>query len=121
MTPNDDGRPGWKVQIELRNGSKADDLSLSGTGFDSFRLVMADGNALTAYNEVDLTAKGLGQGGSAVLSMLFYDDDGAGRKPDRLIMHIAPDNDTKNYMKRLSVGYTTPDPSFRVNLKSPSN
>ena len=78
---------------------------------------MADGNALTAYNNVEITSKGVGQGGSIDVNLVFYDDDGAGRKPDKLILRMQPDTDTKNYMKRLGIGYTTADPSFRVTLK----
>ena len=120
VAPNDDGRPGWKINVELRNGTTIDNLALDGSGFDSLSLVMADGNSLSPYNIVDIKAKGVGQGGLINVAMIFYDDDGAGRKPEKLILRIQPDNDTKGFLKRQGASYTTADPSFRVNLKPPT-
>ena len=114
VTPNDDGRPGWKVHVELRNGTKIDNLALDGSGFDSLRLIMADGNSISPYNIVDIASKGIGQGQSIDLNIIFYDDDGGGRKPDKLILKIQPDTDTKNFLKNQGASYNTADPSFRV-------
>ncbi len=113
---NDDGRPGWKVHVELRNGTKIDNLALDGSGFDSLRLIMADSNSISPYNIVDIASKGIGQGQSIELDVLFYDDDGAGRKPDKLILKIQPDNDTKGFLKNQGATYSTADPSFRINF-----
>ena len=120
VAPNDDGRPGWKVNVELRNGTTIDNLALDGSGFDSLSLVMADSNSLSPYNIVDIKSKGVGQGGTINVAMIFYDDDGAGRKPEKLILRMQPDSDTKGFLKRQGAAYTTADPSFRVNLKPPT-
>jgi len=119
VVPNDDGRPGWKVAVEMRNGTKLDNVALGGTGFDSVSLIMEDGNALRPYNITDFVDKGLGQGATNVMDLIFYDDEGAGRKPDRLIVRIVPDDFTKNFLKNQGAAYTVGDPSFRVRLKSP--
>lgn len=115
VAPTDD-RPGWKVQVELRNGTKFDQLALDGSGFDSLSLIMADGNALKAYNTVDLASVGVGQGSMVKVDLIFYDDEGAGRKPDRLILRIQPDAATNAYLKANGAIYATKDPSFRVKL-----
>lgn len=115
VTPTDD-RPGWKIAVELRNGTKFDQLAMDGSGFDSLSLVMADGNALKAYNQVDLVSLGVGQGAMINKDLIFYDDDGAGRKPDRLILRIEPDAATSSYLKANGAIYSTKDPSFRIKL-----
>lgn len=119
VKPNDDGRSGWKVGVELRNGTKLDNVALGGTGFDSVSLIMEDGNALKPYNITDFADKGLGQGATNLLDLIFYDDDGARRKPNRLVVRIVPDDFTKNFLQRQGAGYTVGDPSFRVRLTSP--
>ncbi len=116
VAPLEGERPGWKVGVELRNGTKLDNLALSGSGFESLTLVMADGNALKPYNIVDITDRPMGQGAQAVLEMTFYDDEGNGRKPEKLLLRIAPDTFTRDYLKRLGAAYSVPDPSFRVKL-----
>lgn len=115
VSPTED-RPGWKIHVELRNGTKFDQLALDGSGFDSLSLVMADGNALSAYNKVDLASVGVGQGAMVNVDLIFYDDDGAGRKPDRLILRITPDAATNAYLKANGAIYATKDPSFRIKL-----
>jgi len=119
VKPNDDGRPGWKVGIELRNGTKLDNVAPGGTGLDSVSLIMEDGNAIKPYNITDFADKGLGQGATNAMDLLFYDDDGGGRKPNRLVVRIVPDDFTKNFLKNQGAGYTVADPSFRVRLTVP--
>lgn len=108
-------RPGWKVRAELRNGTKLDNVALGGTGFESLKLVMADGNPVGVYNITDID-KPIGQGSSAVVDLIFYDDEGNGRKPDKLILRIQPDKPTVDFLKRQGASYTAADPSFRVKL-----
>ena len=108
-------RPGWKLHAELRNGTKMDNVALGGTGFDSLKLIMADGNPVGVYNITDLD-KPLGQGSSAVVDLIFYDDDGNGRKPEKLILRIDPDKPTIDFLKRNGAAYSVGDPSFRVKL-----
>jgi hypothetical protein len=117
VVANDDGRAGWKVHVELRNGTKLDQISLGGTGFSSMSLVMADGIAITPYNITDLD-RPLAQGASADVQMVFYDDDGNGRRPEKLLVRIEPDGATKSFLKSQGVSYTSANPSFRINLKS---
>ena len=116
LRPNDDGRPGWLVDVELRNGTTAGNLALDGTGFQTVQLVMDDTNILTQpYNITDFV-RPVGQGSTISTSLRYYDDDGAGRKPVKLILRITPDDATKSFLKGMKLGYTVPDPSFRINL-----
>ncbi len=112
----EDDRSGWKVKVELRNGSKFDNLSLSGSGFDSLQMYMDDGNPLGVYNSNDLITPGLLQGAPLEVTLVFYDEVG-GRKPDRLILKLEPNAETKSYLHGSGADYSTPNPSFRVNLK----
>lgn len=116
VAPLEGDRPGWKVGVELRNGTKLDNFALSGSGFDSLSLIMADGNAIKPYNGGEIVDPGLGQGAMAVVNLIFYDDEGNGRKPEKLILRIAPDDFTRNYLKGQGAVYSVPDPSFRVKL-----
>ena len=116
VLPNDDGRPGWKVKVELRNGTKLDNIALDGTGWESLTLVMADANALKPYNITDIV-RPIGQGASVNVDLIFYDDEGNGRLPEKLIIRINPDTTTRNFLKNQGASYTVGDPSFRVSLK----
>lgn len=115
LRPLEAERPGWRVAVELRNGSKLDDVALGGTGFEGINLIMADGIALTPYNVTDLD-RPLGQAGSASVDLIFYDDDGNGRKAEKLILKIKPDKATADYLRGQGAAYSTPDPSFRIKL-----
>jgi len=114
ITPTTD-RPGWKLAAELRNGTKLDNVALGGTGFESITLVMADGNPVGIYNITDLD-RPVGQGASVVVDLIFYDDDGNGRKPEKLLLKIKPDKPTIDFLKAQGASYTVPDPSFRIKL-----
>ena len=114
VTPTAD-RPGWKLSAELRNGTKLDNVALGGTGFESITLVMADGNPVGIYNITDLD-KPVGQGGSVLVDLIFYDDDGNGRRPEKLLLKIHPDKPTIDFLKRQGASYSVPDPSFRIKL-----
>lgn len=121
VKPLDGDRPGWVVSTELRNGTNAQNIALDGTGFQSVELVMADQNILKQpYNITDFN-RPLGQAGSIVTDLVYYDDEGGGRKPVKLIVRIAPDQYTKDFLKSIKLGYTVPDPSFRINLKLDTN
>lgn len=116
VIPNDDGRPGWTLHVELRNGTKLDQMALAGSGFDSLSLVMADGNSVAPYNISDLRDKPVGQGALVAVDLVFYDDDGNGRKPEKLLLRLQPDQPTKDYLKTNGAVYSVADPSFRVKL-----
>lgn len=108
---------GWGVNVELRNGTKTDNLALDGTGFDSLKLVLNDGTLLDAYNAVDMRSKGFPQGAGEKFTLIFNVDDPGSKKPDKLILLIKPDADLRKYMHdSLKATYTVPDPSFRVKL-----
>jgi hypothetical protein len=119
IAPLEGERPGWKVAVELRNGTKLDNFALAGSGFDSLTLVMADGIALRPYNITAIADRPIGQGASVAIDLIFYDDEGAGRKPDKLILRIAPDDLTRKFLKDQGAAYAGPDPSFRVRLAPP--
>jgi hypothetical protein len=116
---NDDGRPGWLIDVELKNGTTADSLALDGTGFESVQLVMDDENIIKQpYNITDFV-RPVGQASTIKESLRYYDDEGGDRKPVKLIVRITPDEATKSYLKSVKLGYSVPDPSFRINLKKP--
>lgn len=116
VSPLEGDRPGWKVDVELRNGTTADNMALDGTGFQSVQLVMEDQNILAApYNITDFN-RPVGQGSTIKESLLYYDDEGNGRKPIKMILRITPDDFTKSFLKRIGATYSVPDPSFRINL-----
>ena len=105
------------VGVELRNGTQTDQLALSGTGFDSLKLVLSDGTMLDPYNITDLRDKGLPQGGAVTVALQFPMDSIGDKKPDRLLLILKPDDDLKKYMRdNLKASYSVPDPSFRVKL-----
>ena len=105
------------VGVELRNGTQTDQLALSGTGFDSLKLVLSDGTMLDPYNITDLRDKGLPQGGAVNVDLQFPMDSIGDKKPDRLLLILKPDDDLKKYMRdNLKASYSVPDPSFRVKL-----
>ncbi len=116
VTPLEGDRPGWKLKTELRNATKTNGLALAGTGFESLDLVMADSNKLIPANISDIRDPGINQSASISVDLIFYDDDGNGRKPEKLILRLTPDDFTRNYLKGIGAGYTVPDPTFRINL-----
>lgn len=109
-------RPGWILEAEIRNGTRQNGLSLAGTGFDSIDLVMKDGNTLGVLNITELRDPPIDQAAGIKLGLIYYDDEGNGRKPDKLILRIKPDEFTKKFMKDAGVSYSSADPSFRINL-----
>ncbi len=113
----DPAEGGWTIKVELRNGTKQDNLALSGTGFDTLKLGLQDGTLVDCGNPVELTSTGFPQAGGQTFSLNFTVPEGNSSKPDKLLMLIKVDPDLKKYLRdRLSIGYTVPDPSFRVKL-----
>lgn len=114
--PEDEG---FDVVAELRNGSKADDLSLSGTGFDSVRLALQDGTLLECTGGVgEMTSTGFAQGSGQTFTLHFINPEGKTSTPAKLVLLIKSDADLKKYLSgRLNIAYSVPDPSFRVNFK----
>jgi hypothetical protein len=115
ITPLAEERTGWAVQVELRNGTKADNIALSGTGLSGINLVLNDGKIVTPYNVTDISDVGFVQGGGKALSLTFYEDEIGGRKPDKFLLLIKPDSALNKYLKEsMKISYSVPDPSFRV-------
>lgn len=118
VTPLKEDRTGWQVSLEIRNGTKADNIALSGTGLDSISLVLSDGKMIPPYNGTELTDAGFAQGSGKTLTLTFYEDEVGDRKPDKLLILIKPDSDLRKYMKdSMKISYSTDDPSFRVKLR----
>lgn len=113
--PADSG-DSFSVKVELKNGSKADDLSLSGTGFDSLRLVLDDGQLLESKEAPgDMVNVGFAQGTGQSFTFTFAKPEGSTAAPQKLILLIKPDAELKKYMAgRLGISYSVQDPSFRV-------
>lgn len=121
VKPMEGDRPGWLISTELRNGTNAQNIALDGTGFQSVELVMEDQNIIKQpYNLTDFN-RPVGQAGTISTDLMYFDDEGGGRKPVKLIVRITPDQFTKDYLKSVKLGYTVPDPSFRINLKADAN
>jgi hypothetical protein len=112
-----EGGNGWAVKVELRNGTKTDQLSLAGTGYDSLKLVLSDGTLVDVGNVTDIRDKGYPQGSGETITLTFNVDEVGSRKPDRLLLIIKPDAELRKYMKEsLKAPYSVADPSFRVKL-----
>ena len=114
-----DGKPGWIVSVEMRNGSnKPQDVY--GTGFsntnDSYSLATADGNTgvwRTSYILNDFAVKTVPQAGMFTYQFKFFADPNATpeqlqQKPVKFILRVDA--------KRSSARYTVSDPSFRIKL-----
>ena len=118
LTP-DAAIPGWGVTLELRNGASAT-LQPVFTGVGDFTLALADGNVLPASIDAQkFQYANLPQGALVSGQVKFYypgvTRDADVQKATKLLINI----DTTGFadsMKRAKVGYTTPTPSFRVNL-----
>lgn len=114
-----DGKPGWLISVEMRNGSNAPQ-DVYGTGFsntnDSYSLATADGNTgvwRTSYILNDFAVKTVPQAGMFTYQFKFFADPSATpeqlqQKPVKFIVRIDA--------RRSSARYTVPDPSFRIKL-----
>lgn len=117
VKPMTGDRPGWLIGVELRNGTTAQNIALDGTGFQNVELVFDDQNSQKQPYNVTEFNRPVGQGSSVRTELMYFDDEGNGRKPIKLIVRITPDQFTKDFLKAQKLGYTVPDPSFRINLK----
>jgi hypothetical protein len=117
LEPFKDGdRSGWRVAAELRNGTKADNIALSGTGFTALQLALSDGNQISVYNVTDLNVP-VAQGASIRASLVFYSDDpNEARTPTKLLLLLKPSASDVGMLRSVGVSYSTSDPSFRVKL-----
>ena len=105
---------GWSVKVEIRNGSKFNGYSPSGTGWDGISLVTEDGNSTPAASDaVDLRELGLAQGAGNTVTLFFPTE--AASSPARVILRFNPEG-----LKSAPAGlrFTTANPSFRVDVKN---
>lgn len=120
----DANTPGWGLDIEVRNGSKTT-LNLTDTGIDGtgmgIHLAFSDSTTL-GVDPLDvqkLTFKNLPQSASAKHQLKFYypifTEAGLVEKPDTLLFDIDPARMGAS-VKKAGASYTTPVPSFRVQL-----
>lgn len=103
-------RTGYKVDVELRNGSTYNQIALSGTGWNGITLVLADGTVVNAVSDaIDLRDAALDQGVGATPSIFF--ETSSASKPSKIILRLDPAGLAGTQMK-----YAVKDPSFRVLL-----
>lgn len=106
-----DGTGGWKLVVEIRNGTKFDGYSPGGTGWQGATLVLADGTSVPSRSDSpDLRDQGLNQGAGNTQS-LYFDTDSSSQ-PDRFILRFDPKG-----LEGTPLKFTVADPSFRVSLK----
>ncbi len=112
----DGDRSGWRVAAELRNGTKANNIALGGTGFTALQLALSDGNQIGVYNVTDLDVP-VAQGASVRASLVFYSDDpNEARTPTKLLLLLKPSASDVSVLRSAGGSYSTSDPSFRVKL-----
>ena len=115
-----EGKDGWLINVELRNGSKKPQY-VYGTGFsnsnDGYSLAAPDGNTgvwQTYYILNDFATKTVPQAGLLTFQFKFWPSDGAtpeqvAQPPTKFVVLV---DGAKLGFKE----YTVPDPSFRIKL-----
>ncbi len=115
--------PGWGVTVELRNGTTTK-TSLLDTGLTSIDLVQPDGNTFVFEErtaEEPFLYKAVTQAGGVTYQLRFHVQDARAEaasvpRPTKLTVQIDPKRLTAGYLIAGKVAYSTPTPSFRVNL-----
>lgn len=120
----DGDTPGWGVDIEVRNGTKTTmnlpDAGWGGNG-QGVNLVFADGNSLAVdpYDVQKLTYHSFPQASSFNHQLKFYAPEGMSainlKSPSKLLIEIDPKGIGFS-IKQSGVAFTTPTPSFRIDL-----
>jgi len=114
--------PGWGVNIEVRNGSKATllptDAGWNGNG-QGVQLAFADATTVSVdpYDVQKLTFNAFPQGGSFTHQLKFYAPDTATgqRQPTKLLIEIDPKG-IGDSTRAKGVAFTVSNPSLRVDL-----
>ena len=114
--------PGWGVTVEIRNGWKGT-LNPIDSGFanDDMFVVEPTGNSLAVdgYNEQPLTGHDFPQGGVFTYQLVFYYPYGTTANhvhaPQKFLMGADPKK-IGSSAAAAGVHYSSPTPSFRVNL-----
>lgn len=110
-------RAGWKLQVELRNGTKSNEVALNNTGYVGLRLVLDNGNQIEVDNPTDIRDNLIPQAGSKSAELMFYLPEGVTGNPDKLILILTPDADAAKYMKNaLGVSYGPAGGTLRIKL-----
>ncbi|OLV16604.1 hypothetical protein [Deinococcus marmoris] len=117
--------PSWGLTVEVRNGTRTTmtltDAGVSYSG-DGIQLTFPDGTALSVdpLEVQKLTLTKVQQGGMLRVQLNFYFDAGvkAGPTPSKLLFEIDPRGIGFSEQQR-GVAFTTPTPSFRVQLDCP--
>jgi|GEM_PF-407674 len=123
--PSRGNLPGYKVTVQISNGT-TQTLTLDQTGIqfgNAYTVNFADGNSYAAPTStnvafLDKTTARILQGASTLLEFGFWPDDGRTLEqartnlPQKFLLEVDP----KKLKKDLKVGFTVPDPSFRVDL-----
>ncbi|WP_309709794.1 hypothetical protein [Armatimonas sp.] len=103
---------GWKVKVEIRNGSKSGGVAPAGTGWQGVTLVLEDGNSIPARSDApELRDSGLAQGAGNAQTLLFETESKS--KPVRLILRFDPKG-----LAGTALRFSVPDPTFRVDVKA---
>ena len=109
---DDMGQTYWNLDIQIRNGSNFENISLAGTGWKGIRIIRKNGNSVDAVSDaIDLRDVALIQGASKTAQVRFQSFDNAPSAPDKLILLLDPQGLAGTAMK-----YSVKDPSFRINL-----
>jgi hypothetical protein len=110
----DESHRGWKVKIEVRNGTAFNNYAPGGVGYEGMQLVLKDGESVNFSEfgepEGDFLTPGLAQGAQRTGTAIFYTNLSA--TPVKLIFRVNPEGDDN-----ISPKFTVPDPSFRVDLR----
>jgi hypothetical protein len=111
LTPLTGDRNGVSVRVEVRNGTQANGLAPSGTGWGGVQIALDNGATVGAENVNDISDPGYVPGGSHFQVLNFYFED-ASRVPKKLVMTFNP----KEMNTSFNVKFTVPDPSLRIKL-----
>ncbi|HEX2863387.1 MAG TPA: hypothetical protein VHN99_02355 [Deinococcales bacterium] len=109
--------PGWGVTVELKNGS-SQTVYASNTGVMGFSLIMPDGSSLEkdSHVEDEFLSQDLNPGAGESVQLKFYLPPNTANppRPAKLLLEVDPAR-LAGFLKG-KVGYTVPNPSFRVDL-----
>jgi hypothetical protein len=111
LTPLSGDRNGVSVRVEVRNGTQANGLAPSGTGWGGVQIALDNGATVGAENVNDISDPGYVPGGSHFQVLNFYFED-TNRVPKKLIMAFNP----KEMNTSFKVKFSVPDPSLRIKL-----
>jgi len=118
----DGSTPGWGVNIEVRNGTRATllptDAGWDGNG-QGVQVAFADASTVSVdpYDVQKLTFNSFPQGGSFIYQLKFYAPDASAgqRQPTKLLIEIDPKG-IGDSTRAKGVSFTVPSPSLRVDL-----